>query len=52
MFNFFRKVWQCPLCETSYSSNEIEYQLINLAQNRSMAYVLQDLQCDRCVQVC
>lgn len=44
----FRRVWLCPVCNTSYASGEIEHYLIGLIHTNSMAYVLQDLQCDRC----
>lgn len=48
---FFRRVWFCSSCNTNYCSNEIERMLISLIQTQSMAYVLQDLLCDRCSQV-
>nr|XP_053633938.1 DNA polymerase epsilon catalytic subunit A-like [Cherax quadricarinatus] len=44
-------VWLCPVCSTSYTSGEIQHQLIALIHTNSMAHVLQDLQCDRCSQV-
>ncbi|XP_064102350.1 DNA polymerase epsilon catalytic subunit A-like [Macrobrachium nipponense] len=45
------RVWMCPVCNTNYASSEIEHQLISLIHNSSMAFVLQDLQCDRCSEV-
>nr|XP_027207609.1 DNA polymerase epsilon catalytic subunit A-like [Penaeus vannamei] len=45
------RVWLCPVCNTSYASGEIEHYLIGLIHTNSMAYVLQDLQCDRCSEV-
>jgi len=43
--------WLCPVCNTSYASNEIEHLLLALVHNSSMGYVLQDLVCDRCNNV-
>ncbi|KAG7176387.1 DNA polymerase epsilon catalytic subunit A-like [Homarus americanus] len=49
--NIDLRVWLCPICKTSYASDEIQHQLIALIHTNSMAQVLQDLQCDRCSQV-
>ncbi|KAK8403806.1 hypothetical protein O3P69_000115 [Scylla paramamosain] len=45
------RVWLCPVCDTRYSTGDIEQQLIDLIQNNSMALVLQDLQCENCLEV-
>lgn len=47
----FRCMWKCPLCETIYDNKEIEFLLINILNRKSMAYVLQDLQCSKCLEI-
>lgn len=44
-------MWKCPLCETVYDNTEIEYFLINTLNHRTMAYILQDLQCCKCHEI-
>lgn len=39
------------MCDTSYAAGEIENQLVGLIHNHSVALVLQDLQCERCLEV-
>lgn len=46
-----RPVWQCPLCQTSYGNAEIEFLLLDVVNRKTMAYMLQDLQCQKCLQV-
>ena len=46
-----RLVWLCPVCNMKYSTKVIEQQLLDLIQAHSMALVLQDLQCEKCLQV-
>jgi len=41
-------VWSCTQCNTPYDLDEIEQSLIEAAQRKSMAYVLQDLSCEKC----
>uniref|UniRef100_A0A1B6LUL8 DNA polymerase epsilon catalytic subunit n=1 Tax=Graphocephala atropunctata TaxID=36148 RepID=A0A1B6LUL8_9HEMI len=43
--------WQCPLCNTSYDNQEIEHLLIDVVNRKTMAYMLQDLQCNKCLQI-
>ncbi|XP_050693132.1 DNA polymerase epsilon catalytic subunit A-like [Eriocheir sinensis] len=45
------RVWLCPMCDTSYAAGDIENQLVGLIHNHSVALVLQDLQCERCLEV-
>ncbi|KAK7073292.1 hypothetical protein SK128_028068 [Halocaridina rubra] len=45
------RVWMCPVCNTKYVSSDIEHQLLGMIHNSSVAYVLQDLQCDRCSEI-
>ncbi|KAG0692675.1 DNA polymerase epsilon catalytic subunit A [Chionoecetes opilio] len=45
------RVWLCPLCDTRYSTGDIEQQLIDLIHTNSMALVLQDLMCEKCLEV-
>ena len=49
--NIFRQVWKCPVCEMSYDNEEIEMSLIDILNRKTMGYVLQDLQCRRCLEV-
>ncbi|XP_035733285.1 DNA polymerase epsilon catalytic subunit 1-like isoform X2 [Vespa mandarinia] len=44
-------MWKCPLCETIYDNKEIEFLLINILNRKSMAYILQDLQCSKCLEI-
>ena len=44
-------VWTCPGCKAPYESAEIEDQLIDALQRRTMGFVLQDLQCKKCGEV-
>ncbi|XP_033227375.1 DNA polymerase epsilon catalytic subunit A isoform X2 [Belonocnema kinseyi] len=46
-----RQVWKCPICEMSYDNDEIEMALIDILNRKTMGYVLQDLQCRRCLEV-
>ncbi|XP_051165586.1 DNA polymerase epsilon catalytic subunit 1 [Leptopilina boulardi] len=46
-----RQVWKCPVCEMSYENDEIEMALLDLLNRKTMAYILQDLQCRRCLEV-
>lgn len=39
------------MCETSYENTEIEFALIDILYRRTMGYVLQDLQCRKCLQI-
>lgn len=39
---------QCPYCNNEYDMEAIEQQLINTAQQKSMAFVLQDVSCTKC----
>lgn len=48
---FYSPAWQCPLCNTSYDNQEIEHLLIDVVNRKTMAYMLQDLQCNKCLQV-
>lgn len=44
-------VWSCPLCSTNYDNGEIEFSIIDMVNRKSMAYMLQDLQCKKCHEV-
>lgn len=48
---YFSPAWQCPLCSTSYDNQEIEHLLLDILNRKTMAYMLQDLQCNKCLQV-
>lgn len=48
----FRPSWQCPLCKSNYDSGEIESMLLDIVNRKSMSFVLQDLQCKKCQEVC
>ncbi|XP_076350234.1 DNA polymerase epsilon catalytic subunit 1 isoform X2 [Tachypleus tridentatus] len=41
-------LWQCASCKAPYNTSEIESMLLDYIQRKSMAYVLQDLQCSKC----
>ncbi|XP_014243351.1 DNA polymerase epsilon catalytic subunit A [Cimex lectularius] len=43
--------WQCPICDTNYDNLEIETILLDIVNRKSMAYILQDLQCVKCHQI-
>ncbi|KAL1514239.1 hypothetical protein ABEB36_003526 [Hypothenemus hampei] len=43
--------WNCPNCEASYNSSEIESYLLDTISKKFLAYNLQDLQCKKCSQV-
>ncbi|KYN13843.1 PREDICTED: DNA polymerase epsilon catalytic subunit A [Trachymyrmex cornetzi] len=43
--------WKCPNCDASYDNTEIEFSLIDKLNRKSMAYVLQDLQCRKCKEI-
>lgn len=47
----FRHTWLCPVCKGSYSNAEIEFLLIDIVDRRSMAYVIQDIQCKKCFEI-
>ena len=44
-------MWQCPVCQGAYDTQEIEHQLLAVLHNQSLAHALQDLQCLRCKQI-
>lgn len=46
-----RPTWQCPLCKCDYDTGEIESMLMDVVSRKSMSYVLQDVQCKKCLQV-
>nr|XP_031835870.1 DNA polymerase epsilon catalytic subunit 1 [Nomia melanderi]XP_031835871.1 DNA polymerase epsilon catalytic subunit 1 [Nomia melanderi]XP_031835872.1 DNA polymerase epsilon catalytic subunit 1 [Nomia melanderi] len=46
-----RYLWKCPLCKMSYDNEEIEFLLTDILNRKSMAYMLQDLQCNRCKEI-
>ena len=43
-------VWVCASanCKTPYDTQEIEHQLLDAVQRKTMGYCLQDLQCSKC----
>lgn len=41
----------CPMCEQSYENVEIEFALTDILYRRSMGYILQDLQCQKCLEI-
>ncbi|ENN78133.1 hypothetical protein HUJ04_004474 [Dendroctonus ponderosae] len=43
--------WNCPNCEASYNSAEIESFLLETISRKFLAYNLQDLQCEKCNQI-
>ncbi|XP_052253908.1 DNA polymerase epsilon catalytic subunit A-like [Dreissena polymorpha] len=43
--------WSCIQCKGDYDLEEIEQCLIEAVQRKSMAYVLQDLECVKCHQI-
>ena len=40
--------WACVQCKTAYDLEEIEQSLLDAVHRKSMAYVLQDLKCEKC----
>jgi len=40
--------WNCEHCQNSYNKSSIEKRLIDIFQRTSLAYQLQDLQCEKC----
>ena len=50
-FYIFRAAWSCVQCKTEYDLSEIEQNLVDAINRKSMAYVLQDLTCVKCHQV-
>lgn len=44
-------MWQCPICQTNYENSVIEHMLIDALNRKTMAFVLQDIQCKKCLQV-
>ncbi|XP_028400533.1 DNA polymerase epsilon catalytic subunit A-like [Dendronephthya gigantea] len=42
---------QCPYCQNEYDMQDIEQMLISNAQDKSMAFVLQDVACSKCLGV-
>jgi len=43
--------WKCSICEHTYNKNFIESMLVEIVQNRILAYQIQDLRCDKCRQI-
>lgn len=50
-YYYYRHMWKCPTCDTSYDNTEIEFLLIDKLNRKSMGYVLQDLQCRKCKEI-
>ena len=50
-YYYYRFMWKCPNCDASYDNTEIEFSLIDKLNRKSMAYVLQDLQCRKCKEI-
>ncbi|PRD31688.1 UNVERIFIED_CONTAM: Pole [Trichonephila clavipes] len=44
-------VWLCSICKTPYDTKEIESMMIECVHRKSMAHVLQDLQCVKCKMI-
>ncbi|XP_015904688.2 DNA polymerase epsilon catalytic subunit A [Parasteatoda tepidariorum] len=44
-------VWRCSICNSIYDTKEIESMMIECIQKKSMAHVIQDLQCMKCRMV-
>lgn len=44
--------WACPCCGAEYDAGAIEARLVAALQGRVKEYVLQDLNCTQCKQVC
>lgn len=47
----FRKMYKCPVCQSAYSKDDLEYLLLDMVQRNTMAYTIQDLQCKKCLEV-
>ena len=43
-----RLQWFCSHCKSPYSRDDIEQNLVEAVQRRSMSFVLQDLVCVKC----
>uniref|UniRef100_A0A0A9Y3R9 DNA polymerase epsilon catalytic subunit n=1 Tax=Lygus hesperus TaxID=30085 RepID=A0A0A9Y3R9_LYGHE len=43
--------WQCPICSTNYDNAEIEALLLDIVNRKSMGFMLQDLQCKKCLMI-
>lgn len=41
-------MWICSICKAAYNTKEIEAMMIECIHRKSMAHVLQDLQCTKC----
>ena len=48
MFCVCSATWACVQCKTLYDLEEIEQSLLDAVHRKSMAYVLQDLECEKC----
>ncbi|XP_031784892.1 DNA polymerase epsilon catalytic subunit A [Nasonia vitripennis] len=46
-----KHVWKCPNCELVYDNNQIEFSLLDTLNRKSMAYIIQDVQCLKCSEV-
>lgn len=44
--------WACPCCQAEYDAAAIEARLVAALQGRIKEFVLQDLSCTQCKQVC
>lgn len=44
-------VWLCSMCKSPYDTKEIESMMIECVHRKSMAHVLQDLQCVKCKMI-
>src|SRR5690349_21611894 len=44
--------WACPCCQAQYDAAAIEARLVAALQGRIKEFVLQDLSCTQCKQVC
>ncbi|GFU44302.1 DNA polymerase epsilon catalytic subunit A [Nephila pilipes] len=44
-------VWLCSICKSPYDTKEIESMMIECIHRKSMAHVLQDLQCVKCKMI-
>jgi len=48
---YCRHTWKCSTCNVVYDNAEIEFSLIDKLNRKSMAFVLQDLQCRKCKNI-
>ncbi|KAK6638721.1 hypothetical protein RUM43_006988 [Polyplax serrata] len=46
-----QKMYKCPVCQSPYSKDDLEYLLLDMVQRNTMAYTIQDLQCKKCLEV-